>query len=896
MQLILIIVFAILGLAFAEIGRGTLGLSAGALIGYLIARISGLQKQLTDLDNRLIRLMSQQDAARATDSTAAPAKKPLPPAKLPDEPKPVSAPRSTSVPTTNWQPPAEPAKVPSGPGPVDKLFAVAKEWLTTGNVPVKLGVIVFFFGVSFLLKYAVDRQIFNIPLEARYLAVAAGAGILLAIGWRLREKMPTYALSMQGGGIGVLYLTIFAAFRLHALLPATFAFSLLVLLTASVGVLAVLQDARWLAILGTVGGFLAPVLVSTGSGNHVALFSYYLLLNVAILSIAWHKAWRNLSIIGFAFTFGVGTMWGHEYYQPELMASTEPFLVAFFLFYQAIAILFAFRHTPKIREMVDGTLIFGTPVVAFALQARVVEHTEYGLAISAIVVAVLYTIVGTWLHRIRPREMRLLIESYVALSVAFATIAVPLALDDRWTAAAWALEGAALVWIGVRQNGFLARITGIALLAASGIAFMNYGWKSGAGIALLNGNFLGGILISVAALFSSRKLQRDAEPIPMQAIAAKLLFVWGLAWWAVVGVAEIADRLSGNNDLHATVAFTAASAAMFAWLGRRLDWSLARQATIIYLPLLALLGLYYAAVYDHLLVGIGTISWLAATVVHFFVLHTLDDGRGKIKTIWHIAGALLIVAMFSYEVSWRMDEAGFGIVWATSTAMLIPIAATLLITFGRQLLLWPLQRHWKAYLLAATVLVILQLLSIGIVGLSDAGDPVPLPYIPFINPFDLLTVIGLTVLFHIALVSQSTTDWLTRDRYRAVQTVWGLGAFILSTIAVIRGVHNIGNLEWQQTALLQPVAVQAALSIYWAILGLAGMVWGTRHANRRVWIIGTGLMALVVAKLFLIDLGNTGTIARIISFLGVGAMLLVVGYLSPAPPRQVVESNQAEEA
>ena len=130
----------------------------------------------------------------------------------------------------------------------------------------------------------------------------------------------------------MLYLTIFAAFRLHEILPASFAFVLLVALTIFTGMLAVLQNSMVLAVLGTVGGFLAPVLVSTGAGNHVALFSYYLLLNAAVLGIAWYRPWRFLNIIGFAFTYGVGTLWGYEYYRPELFSSTEPFLIAFFLF------------------------------------------------------------------------------------------------------------------------------------------------------------------------------------------------------------------------------------------------------------------------------------------------------------------------------------------------------------------------------------------------------------------------------------------------------------------------------------------------------------------------------------------------------------------------------------
>ena len=80
-------------------------------------------------------------------------------------------------------------------------------------------------------------------------------------------------------------------------------------------VMAVVQDGKPLAVIGIVGGFLAPLLASTGEGRHVILFSYYLLLTCGIVGIASFKAWRMLNWIGFIFTFGVATMWGVTRYE-----------------------------------------------------------------------------------------------------------------------------------------------------------------------------------------------------------------------------------------------------------------------------------------------------------------------------------------------------------------------------------------------------------------------------------------------------------------------------------------------------------------------------------------------------------------------------------------------------
>ena len=136
-------------------------------------------------------------------------------------------------------------------------------------------------------------------VELRLTAVAAGALVLLVLGWRLREQRAGYALTLQGGGIGILYLVIFTAFRLYNLLPPAQAFALLVAVAGLSAVIAVVQDALALAVLGSSGGFLAPILASTGEDRHVVLFSYYLLLDLAVAAVAWRKAWRALNLLAF---------------------------------------------------------------------------------------------------------------------------------------------------------------------------------------------------------------------------------------------------------------------------------------------------------------------------------------------------------------------------------------------------------------------------------------------------------------------------------------------------------------------------------------------------------------------------------------------------------------------
>jgi len=184
-------------------------------------------------------------------------------------------------------------------------------------------------------------------------------------------------------------------------------------------VIAVVQDARSLAVLGTSGGFLAPILASTGGGSHVMLFSYYAVLNAGILTIAWFKAWRVLNLVGFAFTFAIGTLWGFSVYRPEHFASTEPFLAFFFLLYVAIPILFARRRAPGLERYVDGTLVFGVPLVAFGLQVGLVRELQYGAAWSALALAAVYLVLTRVVFGRRGDGLRLLAEGFLALGVVF---------------------------------------------------------------------------------------------------------------------------------------------------------------------------------------------------------------------------------------------------------------------------------------------------------------------------------------------------------------------------------------------------------------------------------------------------------------------------------------------
>lgn len=152
----------------------------------------------------------------------------------------------------------------------------------------------------------------------------------------------------------MLYLAVFGAFRLWQMLPMTLAFALLVVICAASVGLAVLQKALSLAMLASLGGYLAPLLLSTGGGSFVALFSFYLLLSIGILVISIWQHWRELNLLGLLFTFGVGGVWGLSDYQPEDYVICQLFLIANTLIFGVFSVALSLRRRKKANRLLTA--------------------------------------------------------------------------------------------------------------------------------------------------------------------------------------------------------------------------------------------------------------------------------------------------------------------------------------------------------------------------------------------------------------------------------------------------------------------------------------------------------------------------------------------------------------
>ena len=823
----------------------------------------------------------------------------------------IASAESPDAPQSRQTPPPLPGGAPSRPSPartspsfrraerpdsVSVALRAVRRWFSEGNVPVKVGMLVLFAGVAALLKYAGDQGWMSFPIELRLAGVAAAALAGLVFGWRQRESRRSFALALQGGAIGVLLLVVFAAFKLHPLLPAGAAFGLSIVLVASAGVLAVKQNAVALAWLGILAGFLAPIWLSTGQGSHVALFGYYAVLNAAIFAIAWWRSWRVLNVLGFVFTFAIGTVWGVLRYRPEDFSTTQPFLLLFFAFYLLLPILYARRRAGR-RDGLDGCLLFGTPLVAFSLQAGLLQGERMPLAFCALGLGAIYAALA-WLLR-RRDVYAPLVAPYAVLAVGFATLAVPLALSAQATASVFALEGAAVVWLGLRQHSRLQQLAGAALQLAAAFGFvvgLDAASDSG-GTVIANGQFMAALLIAIAGFASAWSYGRAKL-----SGAALVYYLWGMAWWLGNALAEIENFASVDTASD----FVLMLALLTGWVAVEVHRRVMPAAALAWTGALSLVcGLPLALIQDaeHVtpLAALGWAAWLLFAVAGWRVLAGLRGTIGRAgsvaQTAWLLAWPLL--ASLSLQHLAARLELGDGWSYALAALPWIAMAATLL--WRPRWVSAPLadefdrRRPWLSKLFVAIV-------ALGwFIGLWAAGDSEPLPWLALLNPLDLAQAAMLAVLAGSLYLrdtasqgttSQGTTSLGTASRGIRSQAMLvkqrapllaGAG-FVLISVITLRACHHWGDAPWSE-AMFSTSLVQTSLTVVWSLLGVLGWIVGSRRGQRALWLAGAVLMAVVLAKLLLVDRQHLGNLLGIVSFIAYGLLCTVVGYLAPAPPR-----------
>lgn len=341
----------------------------------------------------------------------------------------------------------------------------------------RVGILAVLIGMAWFLKLAIDNHWIG-PLGRVLIGLLAGAG-LIAWSERFRGRgYPAFSYSLKAVGSGVLYLSLWAAFSLYHLMPSSAAFAAMILVTAFNGFMAWVQDAELLALYAIAGGLTTPLLLSTGENHEVALFSYLLLLDLAVLVLVALKPWARLLFAAFVGTVVFYLGWALEFYTDAQSMRTAFFLTCFFLIFAFGPRLVQLKPASEehlsawdslalillpIANAALGFLAFYEILSSTNLDRSTIDWAEAWLAIAfAVFYLLLLRLPAAGRLKSSPAFLSAL---HLASAVVFLTIAIPLKAHGRWITIGWFVEGAALLWVASRIASRLLRVLAVLCLA-----------------------------------------------------------------------------------------------------------------------------------------------------------------------------------------------------------------------------------------------------------------------------------------------------------------------------------------------------------------------------------------------------------------------------------------------
>lgn len=861
-----------------------------------------------------------------------------PPSSLPQASDPSSEPASA---TTLPRPPVPhtPLSRPAPSRPVEHPATTATparsmkggdlESRIGGNWFNRIGVLAIFLGVAFFLKYAVDNEWIG-PTTRVLIGVAIGILFLIG-GERLRKRYASYAYGLTGGGIAVLYASIwFASSKRYGLISTTEAFVFMAVVTATASLLAARYSALPIAVLGLIGGFLTPILLSTGVDNETGLFGYIAVLDAGVLLLAYSKQWRSLNYLSFISTVLMFAAWMEEWYDPSKLRTTIIFLSVFFIIFALLAVLYNVVNR-RPTGWLDLTMVFSNALLYFGTSYGLLDdkyHSRLGL--FAVLVAAFYLGLGYFTYR-RDREDKLLVFTFLGLGFLFSVLAVPIQFAQHWITMGWAIEGAVMTWIGLRANDrisrngalivFLIAITHWALSDVEQFAYL----APAHFVPLLNKRALSCAVLMVslvaAAFFYKRYGEKTEDRksfgglllLAANALAIALLSIDANDYFeqrkALASGVDFANSLGNTKALTLTALWTMYGiGTLFIGVTRRI-----RSLRLLAILLLAGATLkvlvvdlnYYAASWHSLILNqtfasFGLIITALALGAWFYWRNFAADDPERDIMLPLLIGAANVLALIALSAEvWghytrvRFETQGIDYLRLEHTKQFVLSAVWTI--YGAAALFVGIRRGTQAFRIGALLLLALTIAKVLVLDLSYYDDEWHTLILNQTFATFALLVYALASSARFYSSAKSINKSVGKDESKAVVPVLVAGANLLALVAL--SAEALGPFAVKISAgAVTPgplgdlrLAQQLSLSVVWAIYGGAMLTIGIARRSKLLRVMALLLLGLTILKVFLLDLSSLEKLYRIISFIVLGAILLAVSFLYQRYRQRMVE-------
>ena len=320
------------------------------------------------------------------------------------------------------------------------------------NLISKAGILITIIGIFIGAKYAIDKELVS-PVIRIMLGYMAGV-VLLTIAIRLKKKYLHYSSILAGGSLAVLYFITYIAYTFYQMIPQPLAFVLMVVITIGAVAMALWYNQKVIAILGQVGAYAIPILLSDDRGQVAVLFSYLSIINIGLLVLSFRKDWRVVYRTGFYISWLIYAAWFMLDRETNLhTAAALAFLTLHFLIFYATFLAFKIfrREAYDLNEVM--VLLLNALLFFFCGSAFISNNVPgpHHLALFAVGNAALHAFVGLLIHRLKLFDESV-VQFVIALALLFFTIAIPMELDGNWVTLLWAVEGTLLIMIAVRNK------------------------------------------------------------------------------------------------------------------------------------------------------------------------------------------------------------------------------------------------------------------------------------------------------------------------------------------------------------------------------------------------------------------------------------------------------------
>jgi uncharacterized membrane protein len=435
---------------------------------------------------------------------------------------PASVPLAAAAATAAGSAPIFASKASPSKSGLDLERMIAGRWLN------RIGLLAVAVGVAFFLKAAIDNDWIG-PGGQVALGLLIGAGLIASATIFAKRGYFFFADGLIGLGGAVLYLSLWAASGYYHLIAPAVAFGAMVIVTAALLGMALGRNSRRVASLALLGGFITPLLVSTGQDSHVVLFSYLALQDAVLLVLADRSDWRFLDLPAFFFTEIYFFAWFASFYRDPMLVETSLFATLFFVIFTAIPVIRS-RRQGAFRIEHGLVMLANVALFLIALQVMMWPEHRWVLTASTLALAVFHLIVV----RAVPANQTLPRLLIGGLALTLVTLAIPQRLSVRWTTMAWSIEAAILMWTGFRVKIWQVRTASFILFMI--VALMLLMWPPDYEMALWNARF-GGMLAAVACAFAvlwfargnQSEIQQGEQPaFGALGIAANVLLVLGV--------------------------------------------------------------------------------------------------------------------------------------------------------------------------------------------------------------------------------------------------------------------------------------------------------------------------------------------------------------------------------